>query len=122
MAEDFTEKSPEYRAVEEVLAGSIQDQIPFWERAQIRPRELTALQLEKRAIEQRLRVISALLEAEEWHRVVDRLPDDEIEVLAYNQGRDEFFIAYRLGGRWRSERGLEVTHWKDLVPPEGGER
>lgn len=120
MAENNSNQSLEYQAAIQALAGRL-DEVPFWERAQIRPRELTALQLEKRALEQRLMAVSALLEAEEWHRVEDALPDDEIEVLAYSHVRDEFFIAYRLAGRWRSERGLEVTHWKDLIPPEGGQ-
>lgn len=97
-------------------------EVPFWERAQIRPRELTALQLEKRALEQHLQVVSALLEAEEWHRVEETLPDDDIEVLAYSKERDEFFLAFQEGGSWHSPRGMVVTHWKDLIPPEDGQK
>lgn len=112
MAEDLTEQSDEYKAVVEAMVGSIPAEVPFWERAQIRPRELTALQLEKRKLEQRL-------EEEAWHRVQETMPDDDIDVLAYNEHLDTFFIAYHEDGTWfGGVAGQTVTHWKELVPPE----
>lgn len=120
MAEDLTEQSEEYKAVIQAMVGSIPVEVPFWERAQIRPRELTALQLEKRKLEQQL-------EEEAWHAVQDTMPDDDITVLVYSTKTEVYMLAYHSDGKWVDiEDGsdyytglMDITHWKDLIPPKG---
>ena len=57
-----------------------------------------------------------LREAQRWVPVEERLPDDEIEVLA-TDGRD-MMVAFRSGGWYfvNAQEGvyLNVTHWMDL--------
>lgn len=119
MAEDLTEQSEAYKAGVEAMVGISSVDIPFWERAQIRPRELTALQLEKRKLEWRL-------EAEAWHKVDEQMPDDDITVLTYSAETDGYRIAFHAEDEWfDAEDGedyfirlIGITHWKELIPPE----
>ena len=54
-----------------------------------------------------------------WHRVAEKLPDDDITVLVHITGGSEpVWLGYRDGGIWRDvdsfSIGGEVVAWADL--------
>ena len=53
----------------------------------------------------------------EWIPVTERLPPDEVRVLAYD-GEDVFESEYWHGG-WDWELDADISHWMPLpVPPQ----
>jgi len=55
-----------------------------------------------------------------WIKVEERLPDDEISVMAFDSSKGSIFIAHRFYNEWfLCEDGafIQVTHWRELPPP-----
>lgn len=67
--------------------------------------------------------IAELEAREQWVRVGDKLPDDDVYMVSINA--KGVWIGYLIGGRWLDEDGSEiddVTHYQPLpTPPTEGE-
>ena len=62
--------------------------------------------------------IAALREQPQWISVEDRLPEDDVQVLACTK-HGKAFSAHCERGRWRVSGSVKVTHWMPLPePPE----
>jgi hypothetical protein len=62
----------------------------------------------------------------EWFSVKEKLPEDDRNVLVYDDNDDEFYIAWHeeYNNRWysqKSERLYGVTHWMWLPQLPKGE-
>lgn len=62
----------------------------------------------------------------EWFSVKEKLPEDDRNVLVYDDNDDELYIAWyeEYNNRWysqESERLYGVTHWMPLPEPPKGE-
>ena len=82
--------------------------------------QLTAAEHEMGALRADLAMLQAQLR---WVPVGERLPDDEIDVLAVSEGSDPF-VAFMRKGKWYLDgRKVRVTAWMDLPagPVEVGE-
>lgn len=61
--------------------------------------------------------IAALMEPQ-WISVKDRLPEDNVQVLACTK-HGKAFSAHCENGKWRVSGSVKVTHWMPLPePPE----
>lgn len=61
-----------------------------------------------------------------WIRVEDQIPENEVDVLAFDQSTEEQFVAQISIGRWSILSGVHVvsdtydcqpTHWMHLPEP-----
>lgn len=57
---------------------------------------------------------------QEWISVKDRLPDDNVQVLACTRNGKPF-PAHCECGKWRVSHSVTITHWMPLPPPPKGE-
>ena len=57
---------------------------------------------------------------QEWISVKDRLPEDEVQVLACTK-HGKPFPAHCKYGKWRVPDSVTITHWMPLPQPPKGE-
>jgi len=72
--------------------------------------------------------IDRLREERRWVPVGERLPEEDVHVLAWHSGDECPRVAYRTYGIWKTvafnhsdDASIVVTHWQPLPPGPDGE-